>query len=134
VQDALERLLPMVEEMLTGRKVVLNVQNIRLPIRQGTSFFVLLNELISNSIKHGAGDIELTFQVVGGSSELIVADQGPGFSEDFNVHRAANTGLDLVESLSKWDLEGSVQYENRPEGGARVVVRFPLPKLTESNL
>jgi PAS domain S-box-containing protein len=128
VQDALERLLPMVEEMLTGRKVVLNVQNIRLPIRQGTSFFVLLNELISNSIKHGAGDIELTFQVAGGSSELIVADQGPGFSEDFNVLRAANTGLDLVESLSKWDLEGSVRYENRPEGGARVIVQFPLPK------
>jgi hypothetical protein len=39
---------------------------------------------------------------------------------------AANTGLELVESLGRWDLGGNVRYENRPEGGACVIVVFPI--------
>lgn len=38
----------------------------------------------------------------------------------------SNTGIDLVESMAKWDLRGDVTYSNLPEGGACVAVTFPL--------
>ncbi|HLK60603.1 MAG TPA: hypothetical protein VKU00_28835 [Chthonomonadaceae bacterium] len=37
-----------------------------------------------------------------------------------------HTGLELIESLGRWDLYGEILYENRPESGAYVVVILPL--------
>ena len=42
--------------------------------------------------------------------------------------QAANTGMELIESMCRWDLQGDIVYENRPEGGARVVVTFGDPE------
>jgi two-component system, sensor histidine kinase PdtaS len=112
------------------------VQDARLPVRQGTSLAVLVNELVSNAVKHGRGDIGLSFGMLPGSNgsgpraRLEVTDQGPGFSPDFDPAKAANTGVELIESLGRWDLQGEVEYANRPEGGARVVVTFPLSPST----
>ena len=41
------------------------------------------------------------------------------------AERAANTGLDLIGSLARIDLNGDVHYGNSPGGGARVTVEFP---------
>ena len=40
--------------------------------------------------------------------------------------KASNTGLDLILNLGSWDLGGQVEFTNRPEGGARVAVIFPV--------
>lgn len=57
---------------------------------------------------------------------LTVCDDGPGFPPDFDPDSSANTGLDLVDNLSRWDLGGKACYENRPEGGAKITVFVPL--------
>ena len=64
-------------------------------------------------------------KVNAGKASLEVSDDGPGFPEGFNADSAANTGLELVEQVVKWDLRGKTSYESLPEGG-RVTVSFPI--------
>jgi PAS domain S-box-containing protein len=125
-REALQKLRPLLEHIVGERRIHFHVADMRLPIRQGTSLAVLINELVSNAVKHGAGDIDLTLAIVGGRGQLQVRDRGPGFFADFNPGTAANTGLELIQSLSRWDLDGELTFQNHPEGGACITVTFPL--------
>ncbi len=131
VQETLEQLVPMLQGMMSGRSLRLRVDDLRLPIGQGTTLTILVNELVSNAVKHGQGDIAIVFDVRDGFACLQVEDQGCGFSADFHPISSANTGLELIESLARYDLQGTTRYENRPEGGASILIRFPLPKSSQ---
>jgi PAS domain S-box-containing protein len=127
-EATIAQLVPLIQSMAgPTRRIRLSVADGRLPVKLGTSLAVLINELVSNAVKHGSGEIELSFSVTGDIARLAVSDQGIGFPRSFDPVRQANTGMELIESLSRWDLQGQTSYENRPEGGARVVVTFPLP-------
>ena len=126
VLEAMEKLLPMLQVMVSHRSLRFQAEDVRLPIGQGTALSILLNELVSNAVKHGRGEIGIVFSTRGDHASLQVEDQCPGFHDDFNAIAAANTGLELIESLSRFDLQGSICYENRAEGGARVIVEFPF--------
>ena len=41
---------------------------------------------------------------------LEVTDDGPGFPPDFDPVIAANTGLELVDSIGRYDLRGAILY------------------------
>ena len=123
---AMDRLLPLLEATTGGRKIHYQVDDILLSVQKGTSLALLVSELISNAVKHGKGDIELTFKVTGESARLEICDDGPGFPDTFDPQTAANTGLSLIDSTGRFELRGNVEYENRSEGGARVIVTFPL--------
>jgi PAS domain S-box-containing protein len=126
VRITLDKLFPILEGMTKGRHLRFQIQDARLPIRQATSLAVLVNELVSNATKHGQGEIGLSFIVVGDHGRLVVCDEGPGFPSGFDPRMSANTGIELIESVGRWDLRGEIEYTNRPEGGACVAVRFPL--------
>jgi PAS domain S-box-containing protein len=131
LKTALERLLPLIMAAMGGRQIVYDIEpELRLPMKQGSSFVLLVNELVSNANKHGAGEIEVSLRWQDSQQrvvQLAVCDSGPGFAPGFDPQQAANTGLELIESLAVWDLRGTVAYQNRPEGGARVVITFPFP-------
>lgn len=127
ITEIIERLMPTVQGAVAGRNITVAVQDLYLPVRQSTAVAVLINELVSNALKHGKGEIRISFDVEDNTAILQVQDEGPGFPENFTPGSAANTGLDLIASLSQMDLRGGVRYENRQEGGARVVIRFPVP-------
>lgn len=126
--DALAQLLPVLQELAGNRTIRSRIAPFRLPIRHGTALAVLVNELVNNAMQHGKGDIELTLSCSGDLAQLEVGDRGPGFPQGFDVRRAARTGLELVERVSRWDMRGETYYANREDGGAGVVVRFPLDK------
>ncbi|HLV79771.1 MAG TPA: histidine kinase dimerization/phosphoacceptor domain -containing protein, partial [Chthonomonadaceae bacterium] len=138
LKTALEKLVPMLQTAAGGRRIVIRMEEeIVLPLKQGGSFILLVNELVSNAIKHGKGDVEVHLRSEPvwppqmerrkrPRARLEVCDDGPGFPPDFDPRNAANTGLELIESFGRWDLKGRVVFENRVEGGARVVVTFPL--------
>ena len=132
----LAKLIPMLEITSGGRPVRFQCDDVLLSQRQSASFAMLVSELVSNAIKHGAGLIEVSLRVVPASDaapgtpskpplRLEVHDAGAGFPANFNPKKAANTGLQLIESMGKWDLRGSVEFTNRTEGGACVTAVFP---------
>lgn len=126
VKAAFERLIPLIQAMAEGREITYTVDDMEMPVRQSTALVMLSNELVSNALKHGQGSIQVRFVVQAGSAMLEVTDDGPGFAPGFDPVAASNTGLDLIESLARYDLNGTVNYENSVEGGARVRIQFPL--------
>ncbi|HLV80242.1 MAG TPA: sensor histidine kinase, partial [Chthonomonadaceae bacterium] len=122
----LERLLPLMQQTSGPCRLEFQIQEAQLPAKQGTSLALVANELVSNAFKHGRGEVRATFCAAADTAVLEVCDDGPGFPEGFDSRRAANTGLELVDSLTRTDLRGQVRYGNRPEGGGRVTVTIPL--------
>lgn len=84
---------------------------------------LILNELITNSIKHGIsarrGRVRVSLKIVGESLELRVEDNGPGLRL-CELNRR-NSGLSLVESLAS-QLHG--QFKMHPGPGCRGVLRL----------
>lgn len=125
-RSLLHDLIPMLQATAATRTIEFDIADARLTARQGTSLALIVNELVSNAMKYGMGIIRIRFMVDAETATLEVCDDGPGFPEDFDPIEAANTGLELVQHLSHWDLEGTVTYQTREEGGARVLITIPL--------
>jgi len=73
---------------------------------------LIVNELVSNAIKHGfagraKGNIKIGFGKDGEKYVLTVANDGERFPEDVDINDSATLGLELVTSLAK-QLKGSV--------------------------
>jgi two-component sensor histidine kinase len=134
MDDALERLLPVLVLTTGGRKIVADAAGVSVPVKTASALVILINELVTNAAKHGQGDIALRLSLEGETVILKVSDSGPGFPPGFDPDSGAHIGLDLVESVGRWDLKGEIDYSNRPEGGAVVTVTFPLPSVIESYL
>lgn len=67
---------------------------------------LLLNELVSNALKHGfpnqaVGDIWVQFKQVGDSFLLLVKDNGIGFPPDLNFRQTESLGMQLVCDLTQ---------------------------------
>ncbi len=122
----LSRLLPSLRNTVATGRIHVSLDDPRLEGRQATALALIVNELVGNAAKHGAGEIFLGLTESDGTVRLEVADEGPGFPEGFDAERSAHTGLELVVNLGRCDLAGAVSFENRPECGARVVLLFPL--------
>ena len=60
-----------------------------------------------------------------GNIRLEVCDEGQGFPAGFDWRSGSGTGLSLIDIAGRHDLRGRVSFENRSEGGGRVVVEFP---------
>jgi PAS domain S-box-containing protein len=89
---------------------------------------LILNELLTNAVKHGKGQrsrvtISVTLEKPGSEWELLVADDGPGFTFQQPTRRAS--GLGLVSGLAR-QLGG--KFEVISTGGAQCIVRFGGPR------
>lgn len=124
--DAINNLVPLLEQIAEQRPIRVRIDDASLSVRQGTALAILVQELVSNAVKHGHGEVVVLFAVQGEGASLEVIDDGLGFPPGFDPWTASNTGLELIDSLGRWDLQGQVSFQNRPEGGGRVVVSFPL--------
>ena len=110
--------------------------------REDDIFQIVLN-LSENGIKYsqGGGQVRLIAYSQGTTAVLIVEDNGIGIPEEeldriferfYRVDKARSreaggTGLGLAivrETVEKYD--GTVEASNRPQGGARFTVKFPL--------
>jgi two-component system CheB/CheR fusion protein len=124
VKAVLDRFLPLLQETLGSHSLQIDVDDVRLPANQVTALTLVVNELISNAIKHGRGEVDLVIRAEGNVGTLEVSDDGPGFADDFDPTTAANTGLELIENIVRHDLKGTVSYRNRDQGGGHALVTF----------
>src|SRR5258708_2640600 len=131
VEHAFEKLMPTLQTIAGGRRLRYDAEGVRVPIRQGAAIIVAVNELVSNAVKHGAGEIDVAVTAINGNGRMTVSDRGRGFPDGFSP-TSASAGLNLVSQLIHWDLRGQIAYKNRSEGGAQVEVTFPLIANSES--
>lgn len=123
----LEKLLPMLQQTAWKKRVRYTVAEAELTSKQCIALSLVLNELVSNALKHGKNEAEVVFSVNGEHAVLVVYDDGEGFPEGFDPLKAANTGLELVDSLVRTDLMGTISFGNQSHGGGQVSVTFSLP-------
>ncbi len=123
-RDVLRQLIDRLQQTAGNRRVSAEIENMTLSAHQAASLALLINECVSNAIKHSKGEVDITLRVANDVATLEICDNGPGFPPDFDARRHANTGVELIESSARWDLRGDVLFENSAHGG-RVVVTFP---------
>jgi two-component sensor histidine kinase len=87
---------------------------------------LLVNELVTNAAKHGAGKITVAYQSQAGKRTLLVCDRGKGLPKDFNIE-ASRTGLGMkVISILTKQLKGTLTAgANSGGSGSCFEVSFP---------
>jgi two-component sensor histidine kinase len=58
-QTVLKRLLSILERTIGNRCIRAEIDEVSLPVGKATALALLVNECVSNALKHGAGDIEV---------------------------------------------------------------------------
>ena len=111
-------------------RIQVSADPLNLSIGQAVPCALIVNELLTNSIKHafpknGAlGLIHVRALIEAGDSMLIeVEDNGTGLPEDIDLANPETMGLQLVTTLAE-QLQAKLSVER--ENGTRFRVRFPL--------
>ena len=90
---------------------------------------LILNELISNALKHAfpggrQGELQITIRETENTEiEIVVRDNGLGLPDDVDIHAPRSLGLDLVSGLVKNQLDG--QIEVKRDKGTEFRIKFP---------
>jgi two-component sensor histidine kinase len=92
-----------------------------------TSLSMLVNELITNALKHAyreGGPTTVSFRRLPDRRiELRVADTGSGLPEDFALDKTTSLGMKIITGTAQ-QLRGTVEI-NRLNPGTEFVIRFP---------
>ncbi|MCW5518915.1 hypothetical protein J1N09_03635 [Aureitalea sp. L0-47] len=97
----------------------LDVESMTLDIESITPIGLILNELITNVLKHAFNDIDtdrkmdISFNKQGEELVLQVTDNGKGMPDEV---RESSFGIKLMKALAK-KLKASITFENRELGG-----------------
>jgi two-component system, sensor histidine kinase PdtaS len=114
-------------------KVTLNIdiENIPISINQATPLGLIINELISNSLKYAfpdekKGEINISMKKQDKEIVLIVKDNGVGIPDGLEWENSATLGLQLVQIYAKYQnhLDGSIDLYNT--NGTKFIIKFNL--------
>ncbi|MCF8210841.1 MAG: PAS domain S-box protein [Rhodoferax sp.] len=119
-------------------RLTLELSPVTTSLDQATPCGLLVNELISNSLKHGfikgqEGEVRVVLQPLASGSHpsgkplwtLSVSDTGSGLPPDFELRRNQSLGLQLVSDLVR-QLKGELQVRSGP--GTAFTLHFPIEK------
>ena len=101
--------------------------NIQLDVNTAVPLGLIVNELVSNAIKHAfpneaRGKIAVGLErLAGGKFRLVVSDDGVGFPEGLDFRNTESLGLQLVTMLAD-QLEGDLLLER--DAGTKFVLTF----------
>jgi PAS domain S-box-containing protein len=115
---------------ITQSKVGLrvNVENIPMGIDVAIPCGLIINELVSNSLKHAfpaekKGEIEISLSSTGEDMiELLVRDNGVGIPEDIDFRKTESLGLHIVDILVENQLHGEITMNKN--NGTEFRIRF----------
>ena len=140
LDELVRSMIDLYEPSMSERGLAVQVRSagsLRVLADPGLLHRVLAN-LLDNEMKHlpAACMVCVSLQADEGMASLVLEDDGPGFDADINPHlferrvkgrssRGHGLGLAFVEAVVRVH-GGAVSATNRPEGGARLTIRFPL--------
>jgi two-component sensor histidine kinase len=122
----IERLCATIEQQLDQISIQVQVDEVDLLIDRAVPLGLILNEAVTNSVKHAFGDgggtvtVQLMAGVGRGEARLVVSDNGRGIDPS----RPKGSGTRLIQSLAS-QIGGSVEQKSSPEG-TTTTVEFPI--------
>ena len=110
------------------RDIVVEGAEISLPTLTGIPLGLIVNELVTNAIKHafpdGAGRVVLSVQQLADEIELIVSDDGVGMAENRPVQISEKRGSSYIAVFVR-QLGGVVVPPEKKARGTTITIRFP---------
>jgi len=112
----------------SGVNILVEMESVELDVNAGIPCGLIVNELISNSLKHAfPGNRKGTIRVGiirngEGDNLLFVADDGIGIAPDIDYHNSTTLGLKLVYVLSG-QIHGTIALS--ADGGTKFSITFP---------
>lgn len=123
----LVRLL-IVDDLDLGKEITFQITGaaVSLPSNEAVALTLIINELVSNSLKHAftdqaSGVLKIEVSELAHLIELTVSDNGSGFAPD--ERKPGHLGLQIVKVLAEDKLGGQISF--RHEGGTEAIIRFP---------
>ena len=110
----------------------INVENIFIDINTTVPLGLIVNELITNSIKHAfpegkSGKVNIDFLHKDDHYEFTVKDNGIGFPEDLDFRNTDSLGLQMVNSLTE-QIDGKIELNNNH--GTEFQITFAETKIS----
>lgn len=130
IQNLVGNLCRSYDAYTQGITVRINVEQVYLTIDTAIPCGLIINELVSNSLKHAfpqhqGGEICISFRASNkGQFILSVSDNGVGMGSDFDFRNTRSLGLQLVCRLTK-QLEGSIELNHRQAAEFKIVFSIP---------
>jgi two-component system, sensor histidine kinase PdtaS len=114
--------------------LVIEADDVSLNVDQTIPCGLVLNELISNSLKYGfppgwngEARIEVTLRRIDENEiELAVKDNGVGLPDDFDIRKTRSLGLKIITLLVEDQLQGKLKVDRNE--GTGFIVRFSIDK------
>lgn len=105
----------------------LDVEDLQLTVEQGVSLGLVLNELVTNSLKHAipqgsSGWISVSVKSAGTHIEARVSDSGPGIPADYLHRNRATLGMQIVHAIVG---QHSGEFSLEDPGSSTFLVRLP---------
>jgi two-component sensor histidine kinase len=124
--DYLKSLCANIDPQRSDLIIEVEAQSVQVPIDRAVPAGLVVNELITNSLKYAFGNsggrIRVTFNIVANSSEACVAVEDDG--RGIEIPPKKGIGLSLVEGFAH-QIQGRVTFEN-VEIGSRTILCFPV--------
>ena len=130
-RDYVEQLSGALHQMFGNSELTIAVDDIppglSLDIDTAVPLGLILNELITNSLKHGfepeaKGRIEIEIsETAPGKLTLVVWDDGKGITADLDPSKVKSLGMRLIRELSR-QVHGEIKWSN--DTGTRFVMSF----------
>jgi len=107
--------------------IKVNVKDVLFGIDEAVSCGLIINELVSNSLKHAfpqrrGGEIGVTVDIRNEEYVLTISDNGVGLPADLHSRKAEGLGLQLVSTLTE-QLGGSIEVTSGQ--GTQYRISFP---------
>lgn len=108
-------------------RMMFDAGDVKVDINKAIPIGLIINELVSNSLKHAfpegkPGELSITVISEGGAIVMVVRDTGPGIPADFDWRNTKSLGLQLVISLVE-QLDGTIELERA--GGTTFTISIP---------
>jgi PAS domain S-box-containing protein len=100
---------------------------VRISPERVSSMGLIINELVTNTVKHGLADrgtehITVHIARMGDTIQVELRDDGPGYPDDVLKFERYNLGLYLVQKIVRKNLEGKLILDN--DHGAVTIIRY----------
>ncbi|MBN3874025.1 sensor histidine kinase [Nostoc sp. JL33] len=132
IQDLITNLLNSYKLNSTAINLKIKIEDVFLVSDAAILCGLIINELISNSLKHAfnqreSGEICIEFcSLKANLFTLTISDNGVGFPKDFDFQTTESLGLRLIKGLTN-QLRGNIDFSNN--NGVKFKITFSTKKL-----